>query len=44
MRPRVDSPGLGLGLSLIARMSREYAIERDPDHGVSVRMSFSVGS
>lgn len=44
MRPRVASPGLGLGLSLIARMSERVDIEQLPDSGVSVRMSFVLGT
>jgi len=44
MRPRVESPGLGLGLSLIARMSEHVEIERLPDRGLSVRMSFTLGA
>lgn len=44
MRPRVESPGLGLGLSLITRMSERVDIERLPDKGVSVRMSFNLGA
>ncbi|MDX6689331.1 MAG: hypothetical protein QOG15_788 [Solirubrobacteraceae bacterium] len=45
MRPRVASPGLGLGLSLIARVSERVDIEhRLPDPGVSVRMSFLLGA
>lgn len=44
MLPRLESPGLGLGLSLIARMSESVDIERLPDRGVSVRMSFNLGA
>jgi serine/threonine-protein kinase RsbW len=42
--PRVDSPGLGLGLPLIAQLADQldlrYAAEAD---GASVRMSFAIG-
>jgi serine/threonine-protein kinase RsbW len=39
MRPRVDSPGAGLGLGLIASVSDDFALtERRP--GVCVRMTF----
>jgi serine/threonine-protein kinase RsbW len=42
--PRADSPGLGLGLPLIAKLADQldlaYAGARD---GASVRMSFSIG-
>jgi serine/threonine-protein kinase RsbW len=44
MVPRVDSPGLGMGLSLIARMAEVVDIEHDASHpGVSIRMSFILG-
>lgn len=41
MRPREDSPGLGLGLALIERMADELALE-DARPGVRVRMRFSI--
>lgn len=45
MRPRLTSPGLGLGLALIARMSERVDIEHHgPDRGMSVRMSFILGA
>jgi len=43
MRPRVMSPGLGMGLSLIARMSEHVDIQHLPEKGVSVRMHFAIG-
>jgi anti-sigma regulatory factor (Ser/Thr protein kinase) len=43
MGPRVKSTGLGLGLSLMARMSESVEIEQLPGRGVSVRMSFTIG-
>jgi anti-sigma regulatory factor (Ser/Thr protein kinase) len=42
MRPRLDSPGLGLGLGMIARLSDRLELtETDP--GVCVRMTFAIG-
>ncbi len=41
MRPRIDSPGLGLGLGLIARLSDQLELtETTP--GVCVRMTFAL--
>ena len=41
MRPRLDSPGLGLGLSLIARVSDRFELtEMRP--GVRVCMAFAI--
>lgn len=43
MVPRDDSPGLGLGLPLIARVTERFEIEdRTPDPGVRLRMRFSL--
>ena len=42
MRPRLDSPGLGIGLGMIARLSEKLELsERSP--GVCVRMTFAIG-
>ena len=41
MRARTDSPGLGLGLPLIARVSDRMLIE-DAMPGVRVRMTFAI--
>ena len=41
MRMRADSPGLGLGLAVIARVSDRLLIE-DAMPGVRVRMSFAI--
>jgi serine/threonine-protein kinase RsbW/stage II sporulation protein AB (anti-sigma F factor) len=42
MRPRPDSPGLGLGLPLIAQMAASFEVhERDPC-GTEVRMRFAL--
>jgi serine/threonine-protein kinase RsbW/stage II sporulation protein AB (anti-sigma F factor) len=43
MVPRLDSPGLGIGLPLIAQMSDQLDIEaRDDQPGVRVRMTFAI--
>ena|ERR1700754_2949015 len=41
MRPRSDSPGLGLGLSLIASLARDTRITDTPGGGTTVRMQFA---
>jgi serine/threonine-protein kinase RsbW len=44
MVPRVDSPGLGLGLPLIAEMTDVFEILARPDRrGVVLRMHFNLG-
>lgn len=40
MRSRTDSPGVGLGLSLIAKSCDELELETDADGGTVVRMIF----
>jgi serine/threonine-protein kinase RsbW len=42
MRPRVDSPGLGLGLPLIARLADRFEIEHPDGQGVVMRMHFQL--
>jgi serine/threonine-protein kinase RsbW len=43
MVPRLDSPGLGIGLPLIAQMSDRVDIEdRDGQPGVCLRMTFAL--
>lgn len=43
MVPRLDSPGLGIGLPLIAQMSDQFDIEvRDDQPGVRLRMTFAI--
>ncbi len=45
MRPRLDSPGLGIGLPLIAQMSDRLDIEDSDDRpGVRLRMSFAMAA
>lgn len=42
--PRLDSPGLGLGLAIIGRICDQLIIEnRDGEAGARVRMSFAIG-
>ena len=42
--PRLDSPGLGLGLAIIGRVCDQLVIENaDGDAGARVRMSFAIG-
>jgi serine/threonine-protein kinase RsbW len=44
MQPRSTSPGLGLGLAVIGRVTQELQVEsRDPAPGVRVRMTFAIG-
>jgi serine/threonine-protein kinase RsbW/stage II sporulation protein AB (anti-sigma F factor) len=44
MLPRADSPGLGLGLSLIARMTEHLEVESpDATRGMRLRMTFAIG-
>lgn len=40
LRPRTDSPGMGLGLSLIANSCDELALDGGADGGTIVRMTF----
>jgi anti-sigma regulatory factor (Ser/Thr protein kinase) len=43
MTPRLDSPGLGLGLALMGQVAERVRLEsRDPQPGVCVRMTFAV--
>ena len=41
MLPRTDSPGLGLGLSLIGRLSQRVDTGQNGARGTEVRMSFA---
>jgi len=40
MRPRTDSPGLGMGLPLITQMADELQIEAAQEKGTLLRMHF----
>ena len=42
MVPRIDSPGLGLGLGLMAQMADAFDILKRPHGGVEVRLEFSL--
>ena len=41
MRPRMDSPGAGLGLSIAGQVSRRMVVERPERGGTEVRMTFA---
>ncbi|MGZ6642343.1 MAG: ATP-binding protein [Solirubrobacteraceae bacterium] len=40
MRPRSDSPGLGLGLPVIANLASELRVEAATERGTLIRMYF----
>jgi anti-sigma regulatory factor (Ser/Thr protein kinase) len=40
--PRADTPGLGLGLPLIATLSESVELTRNPDDQTEVRMTFRL--
>lgn len=42
IRPRPDSPGLGLGLSMIAALAEEVQLGHDSEQHTEVRMTFSL--
>jgi anti-sigma regulatory factor (Ser/Thr protein kinase) len=42
IRPRPDSPGLGLGLSLIAALTETVQLGQDNEEHTEVRMTFSL--
>ena len=42
MLPRADSPGLGLGLPLIATLAETLELGRDDDERTEVRMTFRL--
>jgi len=44
MRPRANSPGLGLGLALIAQMADEFQILSRGSGGTELRMRFTLAS
>lgn len=42
IRPRPDSPGLGLGLSLIAALAERVQLGHDSEEHTEVKMTFSL--
>lgn len=42
MSPRIDSPGLGLGLPLIAQTAHSLEVRPAPSGGTEMRMSFRL--
>ncbi len=44
IRPRPDSPGLGLGLPLIASLTESVQLGRDEDERTEVRMTFPLST
>jgi serine/threonine-protein kinase RsbW len=44
MRPMIESPGLGVGLSLISQVADAFAIAKRPTGGIEVRMRFVLGA
>jgi anti-sigma regulatory factor (Ser/Thr protein kinase) len=43
MTPRVDSPGLGVGLPVMAAIADSLEIDTPPGAGTLVRMTFNLG-
>jgi anti-sigma regulatory factor (Ser/Thr protein kinase) len=41
-RPRRDSPGLGVGLPIVARLAQRFRVETRPGGGTAVSMLFAV--
>ena len=44
MRPRPDSPGLGVGLPLMTRSTRSLKLGTSPEGGTEVAMRFALAS
>jgi anti-sigma regulatory factor (Ser/Thr protein kinase) len=42
MKPRRDSPGLGVGLPIVARLAQRFRVETRPGGGTAVSMLFAV--
>ena len=42
MKPRPDSPGLGLGLPLIAQLAASLEVESPPEGGTEICMRFTL--
>lgn len=43
MHPKLDSPGLGVGLSLMSQVCDEFAIAKRSSGGIEVHMRFGLG-
>jgi serine/threonine-protein kinase RsbW len=43
MRPRIDSPGLGVGLALISQVADAFALATRSSGGTEVHMRFALG-
>ena len=43
MMPRADSPGLGLGLPLVATLAERFEVQARASGGTKVRMAFATG-
>jgi anti-sigma regulatory factor (Ser/Thr protein kinase) len=43
MQPRMDSPGAGLGLPLIAHVAETFSVTENPGGGTEVCMTFPLG-
>jgi anti-sigma regulatory factor (Ser/Thr protein kinase) len=41
VRPRGDSPGVGLGLQIIARTTSAFEVERSPSGGARLVLRFA---
>jgi anti-sigma regulatory factor (Ser/Thr protein kinase) len=44
LMPRLDSPGLGVGLPIVAKLAQRFKVEARPTGGTAVRMFFAVQS
>jgi anti-sigma regulatory factor (Ser/Thr protein kinase) len=42
IKPRSDSPGLGVGLPLVAKLAQRFRVEARPTGGTAVSMFFAV--
>lgn len=42
LRPRTDSPGLGVGLALIAQATDDFSVVKRADGGTELRMRFTL--
>lgn len=44
LRPRLDSPGLGLGIALMRKVAQRLEIEERPDGGLRVELCFALAA